>query len=106
MPCPYCNARNALTEDMIGQHSFSIECKKCHETYSVDMQFIEKQKPLRRKSKFEIGDSVYIINKRHEFHMEPARVVQKDYMHCRVRMRRGRKNIMFWVPESWLQKGF
>jgi hypothetical protein len=67
--------------------------------------------PKKRRSKvkvpnFKIGDFVYVVNKESGLHLEPATVVGRDHLHCRIKVVRNRKDILIWVPGSWLQKGF
>ena len=72
---------------------------------------VEIFSPRKRRGKvklpnFKRGDFVYIVNKGHELHLEPATVMERDHLHCRVKVIRNKADFLIWVPGHWLQKGF
>ena len=109
LECPHCGAPRR-TKPRGGRVSYPEECVACSKTFwveSVPVPVARKTLGLRKRyPAFKGGEEVYIINRGHEFHLQPAVVVQRDHVHCRVRIVRNGKPILVWISENCLQRGF
>jgi hypothetical protein len=104
--CPYCGTENELESEQQEKRSFQIDCVSCLKGFFFEVVFIRHEKRRVVIPRFLVNEQVYVVNKDHELNLEPATIVQKDFAHARIRVRRGKRNVLIWVPVTWLQKSF
>jgi hypothetical protein len=106
--CGQVNA-SEMDVDWIKSGSVPFTCTKCGNVYVVKVtvdseditveEFDECEKDECDKLTHPINSEITIENQGHELHNKCGTIVDKDYVHYRIRFEDGK---MIWVPSHWV----